>query len=116
MIFGFFFEFFIFLVLIFEFLGTSMIMSLSECVCTFHQQVPKKSGSVPWLTFQVSRSLPRNIKSTSLGIRFQGPGYLTVLQDVTGKFDTHHSRMKRARLYAQRVFALESPRRGKQNG
>lgn len=81
-----------------EFLGASMIMSLSECVCTFHQHVPKKPGSVPWLTFQVSRSLPGNIKSTSLGIRFQGSGYLTVLQDVTVKFDTHHSGMKRPRL------------------
>ena len=67
-------------------------------MCVYISPASAKEVRMCAMTFQVSRSLPRNIKSTSLGIRFQGPGYLTVLQDVTGKFDTHHSRMKRARL------------------
>lgn len=48
-----------------------MNMCLSECVCTFHQQVSEEVGSVPLLTFQVSRSLPINIKSEFLGIGYK---------------------------------------------
>lgn len=43
-------------------------MCLRECVYAFHQQVPEELGYVPLVTFQVSRSLPRNIISESLGI------------------------------------------------
>lgn len=48
-----------------------MGMCLSECVCTFHQQVPEEVGFVPLLTFQVSRSLPVNTKSEFWGIGYK---------------------------------------------
>lgn len=48
-----------------------MSMCLSECVCTFHQQVSEEAGSVPLLTFQVSRSLPINIKPEVWGTGYK---------------------------------------------